>query len=111
MKENQSGVDGLLLADLNHFGESLWRNDEIGERRFNFFVTLAAAVMSGLATLYAAKDLVLAKGTLLDVSRGALGALFVFGLLTYLRLLHRNRVNQEYHRTLKYIRNRLCNIA
>ena len=26
----------LLIEDLKHFGESFWRNEEVGEKRFNF---------------------------------------------------------------------------
>jgi hypothetical protein len=34
----------LFLADLERLEESIWRNEEIGEKRFNFFVTFATAV-------------------------------------------------------------------
>jgi hypothetical protein len=100
---------GLLLADLEHFGESLWRNDEIGERRFNFFLTLTTSVIAGLAALYA-KEGVIDKATLPYVTRAALAGLFMFGLMTYLRLLQKNRVTDEHHETLRYIRDRLAKL-
>src|ERR1044071_6029218 len=34
----------LLFADLEYFGECEWRNEESGEKRFNFFITLVTAV-------------------------------------------------------------------
>jgi hypothetical protein len=102
---------GLLLADLEHFGESLWRNDEIGERRFNFFLTLTTSVIAGLAALYAADNKsAIDKAMLPYVTRAALAGLFMFGLMTYLRLLQKNRVTDEHHQTLRHIRERLAKL-
>ena len=100
----------LLLADLEHFGESLWRNDEIGERRFNFFLTLTTSVIAGLAALYAAKAEMFDKALLPCVTRLALTGLLVFGAMTYMRLLQKDRVTDEYHETLRYIRNMLAKL-
>jgi hypothetical protein len=93
----------LLIADLEHFGESLWRNEEIGEKRLNFFITLAAAVASGLVAL-ATSDKPPSDETLRGIVATALSALLVLGLVTYLRMLKRNQVTDQYHRTLKHIR-------
>ena len=99
----------LLLADLQHFSESLWRNEEVGEKRFNFFVTLVTAASAGLVTLYASQHA--PTGTVLEqIRNGVLIALAGFGTLTYLRMLQRNRVTDEYKRTLTYIRKRLVAI-
>jgi putative (di)nucleoside polyphosphate hydrolase len=114
----------LLLEDLKHFGESLWRNDEIGEKRFNFFLTLVTAVIAGLVTLHTAQGeltgLDLLKRFLPEASKAGdlkalitsagLWALFGIGVATYIRLLLRNRVTEEYHRTLAYIRERLLRL-
>jgi hypothetical protein len=56
MPQQGKGSDGsteFLLAELEHFGQSLWRNEEVGEKRFNFFLTLVTAVISGLVALHA----------------------------------------------------------
>lgn len=104
-------IADLLHADLKHFGESLWRNDETGERRFNFFLTLTTSVIAGLAALYAAKDGgAVDKAMLPYVARAALAGLFIFGGMTYLRLLQKNRVTDEYHKTLGYIRDELAKL-
>jgi putative (di)nucleoside polyphosphate hydrolase len=96
----------LLIEDLKHFGESLWRNDDIGEKRFNFFLTLVTAVIAGLVTLHTSASLdVVGVKTL--ITCGVLWGMLALGVLTYIRLLLRNRVNQEYHSTLDYIRRRL----
>jgi hypothetical protein len=114
-------LNDLLIEDLKHFGESLWRNDDIGEKRFNFFLTLVTAVIAGLITLHTGEGDLAGLGPLEKyvpngggpdglkalITRAALWALFGVGLLTYIRLLLRNRVTDEYHRTLAYIRKRL----
>lgn len=93
----------LLLADMEHFGESLWRNEDVGEKRFNFFVTLVTAVLAGLVALATSQNEP-AKQMLDPVAGWAMGVLLLFGLLSYLRMIHRNRVTHQYHETLRYIR-------
>lgn len=96
----------FLIADLEHFGESLWRNEDIGEKRFNFFLTLVTAVIGGLVALHTSERKPDAD-TLRHITNGALAGLFILGVLTYLRMLHRNRVTDQYQRTLKHIRGKL----
>lgn len=99
----------LLLADLEHFGESLWRNEELGEKRLTFFVTLVTAVSAGLTALAAIEDVAFAE---VRAAAGiALLVLLVLGLVTYLRMLKRNRVTDQYKARLRVIREtyvRLC---
>ena len=49
--EKNTALKDLFLADLDRLEESIWRNEEIGEKRFSFFVTLASAVAGGLVAL------------------------------------------------------------
>jgi putative (di)nucleoside polyphosphate hydrolase len=100
----------FLLAELEHFGESLWRNEEVGEKRFNFFLTLVTAVISGLVALHAQEKPLLSSAVRLQITGGALDGLLVLGLMTYLRMLHRNRVTDEYKKTLTYIRGKLAEL-
>ena len=30
----------LLLSDLEHFGDASWPNEEMGEKRMSYFITL-----------------------------------------------------------------------
>jgi hypothetical protein len=92
----------LLLADLQLFESTMARNEETGEKRFSFLISLLTAVGGGLGALYTADDVDTARVT--DVAAGASVVLAVFALLTYLRLLHRNRVTDEHKDTLKHIR-------
>lgn len=101
------GTKDLLLADLKQFGEAMLKNEEIGERRFNFFLTLVTSVIAGLVVLQTEKIRIPATDvqTIVHV---AVALLLVFGIFTYLRLLQRNRVTDQYKDTLDYIRSRLA---
>jgi hypothetical protein len=98
----------LLLADLDHFGESLWRNEEVGEIRLSFFIGVVTAVATGLVWL--SRDVAggqdLGSGELSLIGSAALAVLLVLGLLSYLRMLQRNAVSDEYKETMHEIRRR-----
>ena len=110
--KNEFAPSDLLIADLQHFGESMWRNEEIGEKRFNFFLSLVTAVVAGLVALtklwISDSDEISGLESLPDPLRTiisvALLALFLVGIMTYLRMLQRNHVTDEYQRTLKALR-------
>ena len=102
-------LTNFLIADLEQFGQALLRNEEIGERRFNFFLVLVTAVVGGLVTLHTA-EIQFRGDTLQYIRSGAFAALFSFGFLTYLRMLQRNRVTDEFKETLRFIRRHLLNI-
>jgi len=38
----------FLLAEYQQYSEAFWRNEEAGERRVTFFITLATAVIAAL---------------------------------------------------------------
>ena len=92
----------LLFADLEHFSESFWRSKELGERRFNFFLTLVTAVMAGVVAAHTSKEF--AEKELQALQGYACAALLLVGLGTFLRMLQRNRVSDEYKTTVRYIR-------
>src|SRR5690349_21090719 len=105
-----SGPSELLLAELEHFGDSLWENEQIGEKRFNFFVTLVTAVAGGLVTL-AASEHRPRLDHLIGIATAATAGLLIVGLLTYLRMLRRNAVAKEYQDTLKELRRRYVELC
>jgi putative (di)nucleoside polyphosphate hydrolase len=96
----------FLLKEIEHFTESMWRNEEVGEKRFSFFVTLATAVGTGFAALGASEHIV-KPSVFIEIAGWAAAVLLMLGLLTYLRMLQRNRVTDECQRTLVYIRSLL----
>ena len=103
---DKTTVKDLLIADLQHFGESRWRNEEVGEKRFEFFVTLVTAVAAGLVVLASAEGKVFQtlNTTLPKLAGQACLALLIFGLLTYFRMLHRDWVTTEFNDTTDRIR-------
>src|SRR5262249_43231618 len=103
-------ADKLLLAEYKHFSESIWKNEETGERRLNFFITLVTAVIAGLVALWTKKgtgDLALSERDILRITIPALIGLLLFGIVTFLRMLQRDRVTSEYKGIVDYIRGQL----
>ncbi|MFW6089678.1 MAG: hypothetical protein ACODAB_07990 [Gemmatimonadota bacterium] len=99
----------LLVADLNHFGESMFHNENVGEKRFAFFVTLVTAVGAGLVGLAGAEEV--SDALFRTAAAGATASLLVLGFFSYLRMVHRNRVTDEYQRTLGYLRRKYVDLC
>ncbi|MGB8701800.1 MAG: hypothetical protein WCD18_20485 [Thermosynechococcaceae cyanobacterium] len=97
----------FLIADFEHFGDSFWRNEEVGEKRFNYFLTLVSAVLAGLVTLHTSNNSSVSQA-LRSITNASLGGLCIFGFVTYLRMLKRNSVTDEYKNALKNIRKKIC---
>lgn len=98
----------LLLADLERFEQSVWHNEEIGEKRFDFLLKLITAVVSGLVALWATDRLQQQRHFLAWCANVTL---WMFGFLTYLRMIHRDRVTAGYKHTANYIRREYIHIA
>ncbi len=95
----------LLLAEYKHFSDSFWKNEEVGERRVNFFVTLSAAVFAGIVALIETAggfNEGIKKTTTL-----ALVGLLLFGVITFIRILRRNQVTDEYKKITEYLRKQM----
>lgn len=98
----------LLLAEYAHTGESLLRNEEDGEKRVTFFVTLAAAVISALA--FVVGDEGALKGDSVGVQKFAgiatipLILLIALGYLTFMRVVTRNVASDRYKEGMNRIR-------
>ena len=97
--------DKLLLAEYKHFTTSFWNNEEVGEKRVQFFITLTTAIIAGIVALVTKNE-----NTDLDVrplASVALSGIFLFGLVTFFRILQRNRVTDEYKGIIDYLREEL----
>ena len=130
-QDDKSIAIDFLIADLEHFGESFWRSERIGESRFKFFITLVTAVITGLVALhtsdkYKCEQLLVPKNDLLAllftsdkykceqlllITNVALFGLLIFGFLTYLRMLRRNLITDKYKYALKQIREKVRSIS
>jgi hypothetical protein len=96
----------FLLAEYRYLGDCFWRNEEIGERRVNFFITLVTAAITALVTLATRKQGDLGEDEVYFIVVFALLALLSFGIVTLLRMIHRNTVTDEYKDAMKMIRDR-----
>jgi len=99
---DQEEAKKFLLAEYEHLADSFWRNEENGEKRVNFFVTFATAVMAALVTLSTASTVDKAHVTLVAI--WSLSSLLIIGIVTLKRMLRRNKVTDEYKVAMDVIR-------
>jgi 8-oxo-dGTP pyrophosphatase MutT (NUDIX family) len=97
----------LLLAEYQHFSDSAWKNEEIGEKRVEFFITLTTAILAGIVALITSEHANLSYADVRQIATAALSGTLLFGLVTFRRMLHRNRVTDEYRGIVRYVRKRL----
>jgi hypothetical protein len=96
-----------LLAEHESLRDAFWRNEELGERRLQFFLGLVTAVFGGLGVL-ATTDKGLFSNhpeRIADVATGGLIFLLVVGWMTLGRINKRDRVSDDYKEGLDQIRN------
>ncbi len=101
----------LLFAEYRHFSTALLKNEELGERRVSFFISLITAVMAGLVALWKTFGEPASNFPLRLITSAALLTLAVFGFVTFLRMLQRNHVTDEFKGLLDYLRERLSALA
>jgi len=90
----------FLLAEFNNLNDSFLRNEELGERRVNFFITLTTAIVAALAAVWK-----VASDTVDPIFFFfGLVLVFLFGAVTLVRIIRRNLVTHEYLRSLGRIR-------
>jgi len=99
--------DKLLLAEYRYFSDAFWKNEATGEKRVEFFITLATAVIAGIVALMTRSGEVDTGINFPLIVAGALSALLLFGLITYARMLQRNRVTDEFKKIIDYLREQL----
>lgn len=97
----------LLLAEYKLFTESFWKNEEVGEKRVEFFITLTAAIIAGIVTLITSEHPNISNTDVQQIAIAALTSTFLFGLITFLRILQRNRVTDEYKEIIGYLRDQI----
>jgi putative (di)nucleoside polyphosphate hydrolase len=96
-----------LMADYEHFSESFWRNEEVGEKRVNFFIALTTAIIAGIAALVTSNDGDFSRADMRQAATVALSGTFLFGLVTFMRIVQRNRVTDEYKKIIRYVREQM----
>lgn len=92
----------LLLQDYRYRAESLWKSEQVGETRVQFFIGLVTAVGAGLG--FFEKEKLATNEPLRFVLLGALFALLVVGLITLARMIVRNEHTDKCKKGLDTIR-------
>ena len=108
MKEDSKGIcrsdaKDLLLEDYKALSQALRESEKIGETRVNWFIGIIAAVAGGFVAL-ATKTRPISAHALKYTALGSLVALLVFGLMTLLRIINRNRTTDGFNEDLARIR-------
>jgi ADP-ribose pyrophosphatase YjhB (NUDIX family) len=96
----------LLLADHKYLCDSFWNNEETGEKRVQFFITLVTAVLAAIATMLTMFGDENTNTFFTAIILFSLFALFSFGVVTLLRILKRNEVSDGYKKDIDDIRQR-----
>lgn len=94
----------FLLAEYNHMVESFLRNEESGEKRATFFVTLVGAAGGILGFVFGDKSSFLPLEWIPVAVAAVAAILLCFGILTVRRLVTRNIVTDEYKFALRALR-------
>lgn len=98
-----SGADAFLLEEYKHLSALLRQNEDAGDKRITFLLSLTTAVGSGLAVL-ASKETGLAIENLLKVANVALAVLLALGVVTLRRVHKRNMTTDSYKKSMDDIR-------
>jgi hypothetical protein len=95
----------LLLADLKYLNDSFWKNEEIGEKRVTFFISLATAVLGFLGALAKTNNPPTDNNPHPEIIYiFALVILLTIGIVTLFRIFKRNKVTEEYKKGMDSIR-------
>jgi 8-oxo-dGTP pyrophosphatase MutT (NUDIX family) len=98
--------DALILHEYDHVGQSLLANEDSGEKRVAFFVTLCGAVGAGLGFVLSRTGFGLPERLLVGLT---LIVLFVLGYATFLRVIVRNAASDRYKNQLARMRQYFLN--
>ncbi len=96
--------EDFLLAEYQHFSESFWRNEERGEKIVNFFITITTAIISGIIILVTNEQEIFPQSKIKVIVIAALFATLMLGLVTFIRIIKRNHVTDEYKHIIEYLR-------
>lgn len=94
----------FLLAEYEHLVESLLRNEESGEKRATFFVSIAGAAAAVLAFAFGGDTSIVPRERVPPAAAVSAALLLVLGLLTVRRLIERHIVTDRYIFALRSLR-------
>ncbi len=95
----------LLWKDYDHISKSLAENENVGEKRITFFLTLTTAIITAIITFNTTGKISTDIKLLTSIS--AIFTLLAIGLIILLRMIKRNKITDEYKIALDSIRQRI----
>ena len=101
--DSKADAKDLLLTDYRNFSEALWRNEQTGETRVNWFIGIVTAAGGGLIGLTSAVRRPHGEPLRL-IYVTALFALLCFGVITLFRIFKRNETTDGYKKDSDRIR-------
>lgn len=101
--QSRTAVKELLLTDYHNFSESLWKNEQIGETRVNWFIGIVTAAAGGLIGLTTAERRPHGEPLRL-IFVATLAALLSFGIVTLHRIIKRNETTDGYKKDCDRVR-------
>lgn len=102
--EARSKLPDFLLAEYGHMCESLLRNEELGEKRAAFFVTLVGAAGGILGFVFRENSPLLSRDQIFLAAAFVAAILLCLGFLTVRRLIERDIVTDKIKFTLRTLR-------
>lgn len=102
-KDPRADVKELLLTDYRTLSETLWRNEQIGETRVNWFIGIVTAAAGGLIGLTSAEHRPHGEPLRL-IYLAALFTLLCFGVVTLFRMFKRNETTDGFKKDSERIR-------
>lgn len=94
----------FLLAEYEHMVESLLRNEELGEKRAAFFVTLVGGAGGVLGFILDENTPIVSLDRIPILAAGLAAILLCLGVLTVRRLIERDIVTDKYKFALRALR-------
>ena len=102
--EARKKLGDFLLAEYVHMSESLLSNEELGEKRAAFFVTLAGATVGILGFVFGDKTSIASPEHIFVASAIVAAILLCLGFFTVRRLVQRDLVTEEIKLSLRTLR-------
>lgn len=97
-------LDNFLLVEYEHRSEALLRNEDSGDQRATFFVSVAAAAAAVLAFAFGGDRPIVQRDLVPPAAAISAAMLFVFGLLTVRRIIERHIVTDRHIFALRSLR-------
>ncbi|MFW9767504.1 MAG: hypothetical protein ACFFEM_01685, partial [Candidatus Thorarchaeota archaeon] len=94
----------FLLREHEYFAESFVNNEEVGEKRVNFLITIVLAILAALVGLVSVESTIIDLSIVLMVGIFVLFGLLLLSYVTLLRIIYRNKRTDDWKYRLDTVR-------